>query len=426
VPVTGKCVVAQSGGPTAVINSSAAGVIQEALAHRCITGVYGAHNGILGVLLEDLFDLGAEKPETIEALRRTPAAALGSCRYKIKSLQDDRADYDRILEVFKLHDVHYFFYIGGNDSMDTAAKLGQLAREQDYELVVMGVPKTIDNDLAFTDHTPGYGSVAKYVATSVMEAGRDTEALATTDTCTVVEVMGRHAGWIAAAAGLARREEEDAPHLIYVPEAPTAEEKLLEDVNAALQRFGRCVIAVSEGMVNEKGELFASLGQGKFGRDAFGHVQLGGVGEAVRQLVEARVGIKCRSTKLGTCQREAIHFASLTDATEAYEVGRAAVRHAVDGVSGQMVTLVRESDDPYTCATGLQPLAEVANAEKKLPPEMIDDNGSFITEAFRKYAGPLIRGEVPVEIGPDGLPVYARLDKHSVARLSKAEHQLHK
>lgn len=412
-----KAIVAQSGGPTAVINSSAAGVIETAMKHPDVfTGVYGALNGILGILHEELFDLGKEDPAEIERLKRSPSAALGSCRYKLKNLEDSRADYERILDVFKAHDIRYFFYIGGNDSMDTAAKLGQLARSVDYEMTAVGVPKTIDNDLACTDHCPGYGSVAKFNATSVMEAGLDTAALYTHDTCTVQEIMGRNAGWIAAATGLARRRPQDAPHIILLPEVPFVVEKFVADVKECLKLYKRCFIAAGEGTRTPDGTYLGEAG-GAFAKDAFGHAQLGGAADVVRAIVENQVGVKCRVNRAGTSQRVAAHFASATDADEAYMVGRAAVEAAVGGVTGMMVTLVREDDGgEYKASTGLAELEKVANGEKPLPPEFIGADGISVTDAFRSYAIPLIAGQAPVEIGDDGLPVYARLAKHMVQK----------
>jgi len=411
----GKAVVAQSGGPTAVINSSAAGVIQTALANsRVFAGIYGALNGILGILREELYDLAKEEPCEIDRLKRTPSAALGTCRHKLKSLEKDRADYERILEVFKAHDVRYFFYIGGNDSMDTAAKLARLAGETDYEMIAIGVPKTIDNDLAYTDHCPGYGSVAKYSATSVMEAGRDTEAFYTNDTTTVHEVMGRNAGWIAASTGLARRSPEDAPHIILMPEVPFVIEKFIEDVRACLKEFKRCFIACGEGVKTPEGEYLGEAG-GAFARDAFGHSQLGGAADAVRAIIEKEVGVKCRTNRPGTAQRNAMHFASKTDAEEAHMAGKAAVEAALAGVNGKMITLERNSSrGKYVCTTGLADLELVANGEKRLPREFINEEGNGITDAFRAYALPLIAGEAEIEIGTDGLPIYARLAKYMV------------
>ncbi|MCP4377768.1 MAG: 6-phosphofructokinase [bacterium] len=413
----GKAIVAQSGGPTTVINASAAGVIQSCLANPDVfTGLYGSLNGILGILTEDLYDLAAENPDQIDLLKRSPASALGSCRHKLKDLDTDRADYERILKVFEAHDIRYFFYIGGNDSMDTASKLGQLARESDYEMIALGIPKTIDNDLACTDHCPGYGSVAKFNATSVMEAGRDTDALYTHDTCTIHEVMGRNAGWIAASTGLARRHDDEAPHIILLPEVPFVTEKFVADVQRCITDYKRCFITCAEGVRTADGQYLADAG-GQFSKDSFGHTQLGGAADAVRAIVESQVGIKARTNRPGTAQRVAMHFASKTDADEAYLAGQAAVAAAMDNVSGKMVTLVR-NDDPerYVCSTGLADLEDVANGEKLLPDEFINDNGTGITEAFAQYALPLIQGQAPLEVADDGLPRYARLDRTPVKK----------
>ena len=405
-----NAIVAQSGGPTTVINSSACGVIQEAMKSGKIGCVIGAINGILGVLKEDLFDISAEKPETIEALKQTPAAAVGSCRYKLKSLEESKADFERVLDVFKAHNIRYFFYAGGNDSMDTADKVNKLAADAGYELTCIGIPKTVDNDLAYTDHCPGYPSVAKYVATCAMEAGRDTEALYTTDTCTILEVMGRNAGWIAAATGLAARCPEDAPHLVYLPEAAFSFDKLVSDVNEVLKEFGRVFIVAGEGLKDEKGK-YVTADTGAFGKDSFGHVQLGGVAEMLKAVIEKEVKIKARFNKLGTNQRSAMHFASLTDVNEAYMCGRMAVKSAIKGVNGKMVTLVREEGPKYKCTTGLAELRDVANGEKKVPPEFINDRGNHITDAMRDYVRPLVQGEAPITIGEDGLPVFMRFER---------------
>lgn len=405
-----NAIVAQSGGPTAVINSSACGVIQEAVKSGKIGHVLGATNGILGVLKEELFDVSAERPETIEALKRTPAAAIGSCRYKLKSLEESRADYERIVEVFKAHDIHYFFYIGGNDSMDTADKVNKLAADNGYELVCIGVPKTIDNDLAFTDHCPGYGSVAKYVATCAAEAGRDTEAIYTADTCTILEVMGRNAGWIAAATGLARNCLEDAPHLIYMPEAAFSFDKLVSDVKDVLKELGRVFIVVGEGLKDKEGK-YVTADSGVFSKDSFGHQQLGGVADMLKVVIEKEVGIKARFNKLGTNQRSAMHFASLTDINEAYMCGQMAVKAAMGGENGKMVTLVREEARKYKCTTGLANLNDVANGEKKLPREYINESGNGVTDAMLDYVRPLVQGEAPVTIGDNGLPVFMRFER---------------
>lgn len=414
----GNCIVAQSGGPTAVINASACGVIQTALQNPGVfTGVIGAHNGILGVLHEDLFDLGKEDPAVIEGLKRTPSAATGSCRYKLKDLAKDRTDYERIIEVFKAHDIRYFFYCGGNDSMDTADKVARLARDMNYDMIAIGVPKTVDNDLAETDHCPGYGSTVKYLAASILEAGKDTESLYTTDTVTIIEVMGRNAGWIAAGTGVAHRNEQDAPHLIYLPEIPFNHDRFVLDVSDVIRRLGGCVVVVGEGVKNEQGQFLAEAG-GSFGKDSFGHAQLGGAGEVLRAIVEKEVKVKARTNKLGTHQRSAMHFASLADRDEAYLCGQSAVKAALAGESSKMVTLVRHGTglNDYRCTTGLAELSKVANGENKVPRHYLNEAGNHVTDALKSYVAPLLKGEVPIEIGPDGLPVFVRLKRQAIAR----------
>lgn len=411
----GNCIVAQSGGPTAVINSSACGVIQEAMKQSCFTGVFAAHNGILGVLEEDIFDLGKEDPSQIDLLKISPSSALGSCRHKLKDLDKSRTDYERILDVFRAHDIHYFFYIGGNDSMDTAHKLSILAEREKFPLIVMGVPKTIDNDLAFTDHCPGFGSVAKYVSTVAMEAGRDTEALYTHDTSTVMEVMGRNAGWIAAATGVAHRSAEDAPHLIYMPEIPFSIEQFVADVKKVYNELGRAFIIAGEGINDGKGNYLAEQ-KGPFAKDSFGHTQLGGVADTLKQIVQKEVGIKCRTVTMGTAQRNGIHFASKTDRDEAYLVGQKAVQLAAEGMTGMMVTLERTSAKPYKCTTGLAKLEDVANGEKKVPREFINDAGNGVTKAMVDYVTPLMQGEVQVKMSADGLPEYTRFKRVNLPR----------
>ncbi len=405
----GNAVFAQSGGPTTVINSSMAGAIQEAMHEDCFDDLYGASDGILGVLQEDLFDLRKERADDIEDLKRTPSAALGSCRYKVQK----SSDLERIVEVLKAHNVRFFFYAGGNDSMDTADKIAGLAAEGGYEMRVMGIPKTVDNDLAHTDHAPGYGSAVKYNATAVMEAGRDTEALWTHEPCTVMEIMGRNTGWIAAGTGLARREEEDAPHLIYLPERPLSLDRVADDVRSCIDKHRRCFVAAAEGIRNESGEYLASTGDQT---DDFGHVQLGGVADVLGAFIEKEVGVKTRTNKVGTAQRNAMHFASLTDIDEAVECGRAAVRKAAKGQSGYMVTLVRESGPVYRCSTGTVLLSEVANGEKPVPAEFINEDGTGVTEAMKAYVKPLVRGEAPISIGPDGLPIFVRLARRFVPK----------
>ena len=409
----GNAIVAQSGGPTTVINSSACGVIEEVMRRRdVITGLFGANNGILGIVQEDLFDLAAESSQTIAGLRCTPSSAIGSCRYKLGDLGKDRGKYQRLLEVFQAHDIRYFFYIGGNDSMDTADKVDRLARQEGYDLRVVGVPKTVDNDLVGTDHCPGYGSVAKFLATCVMESGRDTEAMYTVDPVTVTEAMGRNTGWIAAATGLASRHPDEAPHLIYVPEIPFNEERFLEEVREVHRRLDRVYVVVSEGIKNEKGQYVAAQTE----IDAFGHRQLGGVADYLRQLISRETGLKARYNKLDTIQRNAMHFASLTDSNEAYACGQAAVRFALEGVTGQMAALQRESETPYRCGVKLVPLAEVANGVKLLPRDYMNVAGNHISQAMRTYAGPLILGEVPIRVGDDGLPSFIRFQRRPVPR----------
>ena len=404
----GNCIVAQSGGPTAVINASACGVIQTALRSPEITGVYGAYNGILGVVNEEILDLGKETDATIQGLMHTPAAALGSCRYKVKTEED----FARILEVFRKYNIRYFFYIGGNDSMDTADKVNRLAAREGYDFSAMGVPKTIDNDLAFTDHCPGYGSVIKYLATMTMEAGRDTEALYTTDTVNVIEAMGRNAGWIAAGVALAKRDQHDAPHIILLPEVPFDEKAFSSKVREWVDSIGRCVVVVSEGTRYADGS-YISEQRGEFAKDAFGHVQLGGAANFIKNFVEREVKVKARFAFPSTIQRSGAHFASKVDSEEAYLAGRTAVELAVSGENGKMVTLVRSSDGPYQCGTGTAALSEVANGEKLFPAEWISDDGFGVTDSFIEYARPLIQGEVPVPM-KDGLPDFMRFQKHFI------------
>jgi 6-phosphofructokinase 1 len=390
----GKAVVGQSGGPTAVINSSLVGVVQEALRHSEIEAVYGAINGIKGVLEEEFVDLGQEPAEVLEGLRRTPGAALGSIRYKVKE-----GDYERILQVFKAHNIRYFFYIGGNDSMDTAMKLDSLAKETGYELRVIGIPKTIDNDLAYTDHCPGYGSAARFVAMAVRDSGWDTRAMRVNSPVKIVEIMGRNAGWLAGAAALAKEQEDDPPHLIYVPERPLSKDKLLGDVEEAYRRYGYVVIALSEGVVNEKGEPFG----GEFAPkevDAFGHVLKGGASDAAASIIKAELGLSTRIDKPNYLYRSFSLAVSEVDREEAYEVGKAAVIAALAGETGKMVTLIREPGPVYRSTTGLVELEKVANVERYLPNDFINEEGNFVTEAFIEYARPLIGGD---------LPPYARL-----------------
>jgi 6-phosphofructokinase 1 len=316
--------------------------------------------------------------------------------------------------MFKKHDIRYFFYIGGNDSMDTADKVDRLAKAEGYDFRAVGVPKTIDNDLAFTDHCPGYGSVIKYLATMVMEAGRDTESLSTADTCNVIEAMGRNAGWIAAGTALARRTDEDAPHIILLPEVPFDRDAFLAKVQDTLQRIGRCVVVVSEGTKTADGSYIAEQ-KGDFAKDSFGHTQLGGAAGYIKELIEREAKVKARFAFPSTIQRNGIHFASKTDSDEAYLVGKTAVRLALQGVSGKMVTIQRDADAPYRCSTGTADLSAVANGEKYFPREWITPDGFFVTDAFLRYARPLVKGEVKADV-PDGLPRFIRFERHFIGK----------
>jgi ATP-dependent phosphofructokinase / diphosphate-dependent phosphofructokinase len=408
--LTGNCLIGQSGGPTAVINASVAGAISEALNHECIEEIYGCLNGVLGILQEDFIDLASESQQTIRALKYTPGAALGTCRYKLKKQQD----FERVLEVFKAHNIRYFFYAGGNDSQDTADKISKLAQQQGYELRVIGIPKTIDNDLPTTDHCPGYGSVVKYICTTVKELACDNEAMGQHDLVSILEVMGRSAGWIAAGAALAKRRDHphDPPHLIYLPEVAFTPEKFVEDVRRVLKRERYCLIVVGEGLVDPVGNYVSTTSGAT---DAFGHAQLGGAGDYLRGLVEQQLGIKARSAKLGIAQRAAAHCASKADVDEAFLAGAAAVKAAVSGVTDKMVTLLRGESDHYACETGLADLSEIANGVKKLPREWINEDGVSMNHQFVRYATPLIQGEVTLPY-EHGVPQFARLDRVPVEK----------
>lgn len=406
----GNCLVAQSGGPTSVINASLAGVVAEALNHECIEEVYGGINGVLGILNEQLVDLASETQQTIRALRHTPGAALGTCRFKLKRQQD----FERILQVFEAHNIRYFFYIGGNDSQDTADKISKLAQERNYALRVIGIPKTIDNDLVTTDHTPGYGSVIKYVATTVKEIACDNAGMGQHDLVQIIEVMGRSAGWIAAGASLAKRRDEPnaAPHLIYLPEVAFSPEKFVTDVQGVLQKEKYCVVVVGEGLVDGDGNYVATKSAGT---DAFGHTQLGGAGDYLRSLVEESLQVKARLVTLGMAQRAAAHCSSETDNNEAYLAGQAAVSAAIAGETDKMVTLLRGDGEHYKCETGLADLSEVANGVKKLPESWINEDGVSMNFNFYKYALPLIQGEVQVPY-ENGVPSLAKLKMVRVTR----------
>jgi 6-phosphofructokinase 1 len=407
----GNCLVAQSGGPTSVINSSLAGVVTEALNHECIEEIYGGLNGVQGILTEQIVDLAAETQQNIRGLRYTPGAALGTCRYKLRS----DADFDRVLEVFKAHNIRYFFYAGGNDSQDTADKISKLAQKKGYDLRVIGVPKTIDNDLVTTDHTPGYGSVIKYISTSIREIACDNAGMGQHDLVQVVEVMGRSAGWIAAGATLAKNKDNpgSAPHLIYLPEVPFSKEKYIEDVRRVLQKEKFCLVVVGEGLIDAEGNYVSTDSQTA---DAFGHSQLGGAGEFLRGLAEENLSVKARSIKLGMAQRAAVHCASQADSDEAFMAGQSAVKAAIAGETDKMVILVRGESEGYVCETALAPLAEIANGVKLLPESWINEDGVSMNYNFTKYALPLIQGEVQVPF-ENGMPQYIELKKIRAERL---------
>jgi 6-phosphofructokinase 1 len=404
--LAGNCLIGQSGGPTAVVNASVAGIVTEALNHGCIEEVYGALNGVQGLLNEDLIDLAAESQQAIRGLRYTPGAALGSSRAKLKKPQD----FERVLEVFKAHNIRYYFHIGDGDSQETAARIAELANAQNYDLRVIGVPKTIDNDLPVTDHCPGYGSAAKFIATTVRELAIDAESTSQHDIVTIVETMGRNTGWLAAAATLAKRRDQpnDPPHLVYVPEVAFDQEKFADDVRRILKRERHCVIVAGEGLVDKDGNYVAVEG----GEDG-GAAQFGGVGEHLRELVETQVGAKVRVVRLGVAQRSAAHLASKIDADEAYLAGQAAVKAAMDGESEKMVTLVRGDTDQYSCETSLVAFSEVISNTKKLPREWINEDGVSMNFQFYRYATPLIQGEISLPF-ENGLPAFARLSAEPV------------
>lgn len=397
---------AQSGGVTAVINATAAGVIETARKHKAkIANVYAGRNGIIGALTEDMVDTNRESAAAIAALKYTPGGAFGSARYKLRSLEDNRAEYERLIEVFKAHDIGYFFYNGGNDSMDTALKVSQLAKQKRFPLTCLGIPKTVDNDLPATDTCPGFGSVAKYVAVSTQEAALDVVSMAKTSTKVfILEVMGRHAGWIAAAGGLAGKAPGDAPHIILFPEVPFDEKAFLARVRDSVERYEYCVIVVSEGAAYPDGTFLAQAGT----RDAFGHAQLGGVASVVANMVREKLGYKYHYAIADYLQRSARHIASAVDVKQAYAVGATAVRFALEGKTAVMPVIKRKSDSPYRWTIESAPLSRVANKEKKLPKRYISKDGFGITEACRRYLEPLIRGE---DYPPysKGLPKTAKL-----------------
>jgi ATP-dependent phosphofructokinase / diphosphate-dependent phosphofructokinase len=404
---------AQSGGVSAVINASACGVIETARKHRDKIGkLYAGRHGIVGALTEDMIDTGKESAATVRGLRHTPGGAFGSARYKLAGLDKNRAQYERLIEVFKAHDIGYFFYNGGNDSMDTAHKVSEIGAQMGYPIACIGVPKTVDNDLAITDCCPGFGSAAKYIAVSTREAALDVLSMARTSTKVfVLEVMGRHAGWIAAAGGLAGERPGDAPHIILFPEIAFERAKFLAKVKSCVEKFGYCVVVVSEGVRNPDGKFLAEAGT----KDAFGHAQLGGVGPVVAQMTQEAFGYKYHWAVADYLQRSARHIASRVDVEQAYAVGKAAVELALQGKNAVMPTIVRKSSEPYRWGIGQAPLAMIANREKKVPRHFITEDGFGITAPCRRYLLPLIGGE---DYPPyrHGLPAYVTLKAVPVAK----------
>ncbi|MEM7078785.1 MAG: 6-phosphofructokinase [Pseudomonadota bacterium] len=404
---------AQSGGVTAVINASACGVIETARAHKGVIGkVYAGRNGILGALNEELIDTSKESAKAISGLRSTPSGAFGSCRYKLKSLEENAREYERLIEVFKAHNIRYFFYNGGGDSQDTANKVSKLGKRLGYEMTCIGVPKTVDNDLPLTDCCPGFGSVAKYVAVSTREAALDVASMCETSTKVfVLEVMGRHAGWIAAAGALAQEDSGGAPHIILLPEVPFHQTNFLKKVKQSVQQEGYCVIVVSEGAQYKNGTFLADAG----GTDAFGHTQLGGVAPMIANLVKDKLGYKYHWAVADYLQRAARHIASKTDVEQAYELGKAAVEFALAGKNAVMPTIVRTNNSPYRWKIGEAKLSRVANIERKMPRNYITKDGFGITAAGKRYLAPLIAGE-DYPAYKNGLPQYVTLKNQLVAK----------
>lgn len=404
---------AQSGGVTSVINASACGLIEAARAHTDKIGkVFAARNGIIGALTEDLIDTSFESDADIAALKHTPAGAFGSCRHKLKSIEKDRAQYERLIEVFSAHNIKYFFYNGGGDSQDTAHKVSQISQTMGYPITCIGIPKTVDNDLPFTDNSPGFGSVAKYVAVSIREAGMDVASMALTSTKVfILEVMGRHAGWIAAAGGLASEKTGDDPHIILFPEIPFSPEQFLKRVEHCVKQFGHCSIVVSEGVRNQDGTFIADAGL----VDAFGHKQLGGVAPVIARLIKDNLGYKYHWALADYLQRAARHIASKTDVEQAYALGKAALELALAKKNAIMPIIVRDSHHPYRWSIGEAPLEKVANVEVHMPRDYITEDGFGITDACRTYLSPLIQGE---DYPPyhNGLPVYVKLKNVAVAK----------
>ncbi len=412
---------AQSGGVTAVINATACGVIETARSHTDkIANIYAGRNGIIGALTEDLIDTGKESEAAIAALRHTPSGVFGSCRYKLKGLDENKAEYERLIEVFKAHDISYFFYNGGGDSADTCHKISQLSEKMGYPIQAIHVPKTVDNDLPITDNCPGFGSVAKYIAISTREASYDVLSMAETSTKVfVIEVMGRHAGWIAAAGGLAKDKDDDIPIVILFPEVDFDQDSFLAKVKVNVESYGYCTVVVSEGAKWPDGKFLAEQGT----RDSFGHAQLGGVAPVVANMIKDAHGYKYHWAVADYLQRAARHIASRTDVEQAYALGKAAVEMALAGENAIMPTIVRTSDDPYTWEIGRANLSDIANVEKMMPTDFISEDGFGITLACRNYLTPLINGEdyPPYE---NGMPKYVRLTNQAVPKKLVSEFRI--
>ena len=404
---------AQSGGVTAVINASACGVIETARKYpKKIGKVYAGRNGILGALAEELIDTSKESASTIAGLRSTPSGAFGSCRYKMRSLEENRREYERLIEVFRAHDIGYFFYNGGGDSQDTAHKVSQISSNMGFPITCIGIPKTVDNDLPHTDTCPGFGSVAKYVAVSTKEAALDVASMCETSTKVfILEVMGRHAGWIAAASCLAQEEAGDAPHLVLLPEVPFDQKDFLARVKQTVEKRGYCVVVVSEGAAYANGKFVADAG----GKDAFGHTQLGGVAPVIANMIKGAHGYKYHWAVADYLQRAARHIASGNDVKQAYAVGEAAVKFALAGKNAVMPTIVRTADAPYKWKVGEVVLSKVANVEKPMPKRFISKDGYGITAAGRRYLAPLIQGE-DYPTYKNGMPKYVRMKNVLVAK----------
>ena len=404
--LTGACIIGQSGGPTAVINASAQGVIQTALKTPCITQVLGAAHGIKGVLEDKLYDMAQEDPAELDLMKYTPSSALGSCRYKLADPDVDDTDYQRILEIFKKYNVRYFFYNGGNDSMDTCNKISKYMKKVGYDCRVMGVPKTIDNDLFGTDHCPGFASAAKYIATSVMEVARDSRVY-NIGQITVIECMGRHAGWLTAAASLPNTKEPCCD-FIYLPEVDFDMDKFIADVSECYKKNGNCIVAVSEGIHYADGRFVSEAKTAA--TDGFGHAQLGGLAALLANILKEKTGAKVRGIELSLLQRCAAHCASQTDIDEAYLSGKTAVEEMLKGTTDKMVGFACDRTNGYKCEAKLFDLSDVANFEKKFPREWINASGNNVTADFANYCLPLIQGETKLE-KEDGLPRFARLKK---------------